>query len=110
MKFDSATPKEKLLKISEHIRKSEEGMGFPVPSPWIVWLLEEYRQLPGALESQPLTSTSPTVFAQLSPRQKLARLQMELDRAAVSEDPSPTVPTPFGAWLLAEFDRLGGRR
>ena len=108
MRFETASSKEKLLKLSEHVRKSEERTGFPVTSDWVAWLLEEYRQLPGALQPQPLTDNSPTVFAKLSDRQKLARIEKELDRAALSEDPHATMPSPFAGWLLAEFDRLGG--
>jgi hypothetical protein len=103
MQFKNLTDSEKWKKLRIHLGHKR---GVPTGAAWAQWLMEQYSRLPGAMQPWPLDEETPGRFEDLPAQQKLTKLNYELTRATESAHPFPSIPTPWVAWLLGEYDRL----
>jgi len=108
MHFQTASNDQKLATIRAHIVKSQKTIGFPTNTSMVRWLAEQYAKLPGALRSRAISEAPLRRFDSLTPQEKLDWLHNEMAQAEAMDHSNPTVPTPWAAWLLTEFDRLTG--
>lgn len=95
--------------IRKHISASQLTPGGSTPLPMARWLSMQYAKLPGALSPEPLAPMPVQAFDQLSGQDKLNRLHAEFTAAEGGNVLDASVPTPWAAWLLEEFDRLGSQ-